>query len=227
MDTRKSTPAGGIRGRQGLPAVQGAPAGEADAGESSLTCGGPVAELVYSAEGDVTPIGDLPAGEADRLEHLEAVIADRILKPGGSALFYVGQSILPDVLDVVRPHLRYWWTAATLHAGAANLLNRLGIRCTFKPILWLVKETRGEVSRIVHDTASSPREKDLHPWQQGLGDAEHFISALCPEGGTVVDFFAGSGTTATAARRLGRRFVTLEVDPATAAVAAERLRGVP
>lgn len=76
MATKTTPPAGGIRGRQGLRAVQGAPAGEADAGESSTTSAELVGELVYSAEGDVTPIGDLPAGEAERLEHLEAVIAD-------------------------------------------------------------------------------------------------------------------------------------------------------
>ena len=39
MASKTTPPAGGIRGRQGLRAVQGAPAGEADAGESSLTCG--------------------------------------------------------------------------------------------------------------------------------------------------------------------------------------------
>jgi len=50
------------------------------------------------------------------------------------------------------------------------------------------------------------------------------IAAGCKRGGTVLDMFCGTGTTGIAARQLGRRFTGIELNPAFAALAAERLR---
>jgi DNA modification methylase len=50
------------------------------------------------------------------------------------------------------------------------------------------------------------------------------IQAGCKPGGTVLDPFAGSGTTGLAARQLGRAFTGIELSPAFAGLAAERLR---
>lgn len=54
--------------------------------------------------------------------------------------------------------------------------------------------------------------------------AERCIRAGCPEGGTVLDPFGGAGTTALVAARLGRDAVLCELNPAYAALAAERVR---
>lgn len=58
-------------------------------------------------------------------------------------------------------------------------------------------------------------------WPEAL--AERIIKAGCPEGGTVLDPFLGSGTTALVARRLGRRSVGIELNESYAAMAAKRL----
>jgi site-specific DNA-methyltransferase (adenine-specific) len=50
------------------------------------------------------------------------------------------------------------------------------------------------------------------------------IKASCPPGGIVLDPFLGSGTTAVVARRLGRRYVGIELNPVYAQLAQERLR---
>ncbi len=49
------------------------------------------------------------------------------------------------------------------------------------------------------------------------------IAAGCKPGGTVLDMFTGSGTTGLAAIQLGRRFTGIELSPAFADLAAERL----
>jgi DNA modification methylase len=50
------------------------------------------------------------------------------------------------------------------------------------------------------------------------------IQAGCRPGGMVLDPFCGTGTTGLAALALGRRFTGIELNPAFAALAAERLR---
>jgi DNA modification methylase len=56
------------------------------------------------------------------------------------------------------------------------------------------------------------------------GLAEFFIKACSPPGGVVLDPFAGSGTTAAAARGLGRRAGGLEIHHEYVAAAQARLR---
>jgi DNA modification methylase len=56
------------------------------------------------------------------------------------------------------------------------------------------------------------------------GLAEFFIRACSPEGGVVIDPFAGSGTTVVVARRLGRRSGGLEIHRSFVEAARERLR---
>ncbi len=50
------------------------------------------------------------------------------------------------------------------------------------------------------------------------------IRACCPEGGVVLDPFLGAGTTAVAAQRLGRQWIGIELNPAYAALAEQRLQ---
>ena len=48
------------------------------------------------------------------------------------------------------------------------------------------------------------------------------ITAGCPEGGTVLDPFSGSGTTGDAARKLGRRYIGIDLNPTYHALAQQR-----
>lgn len=52
---------------------------------------------------------------------------------------------------------------------------------------------------------------------------EPCILAGCPEGGMVLDPFAGSGTTGVVAKRLGRNFTGVEINPAYCKMAADRI----
>jgi DNA modification methylase len=54
---------------------------------------------------------------------------------------------------------------------------------------------------------------------------EPCILAGCPEGGTVLDPFSGSGTTGMVALRHGRSYVGLELNPAYAALSRTRIDG--
>ena len=52
---------------------------------------------------------------------------------------------------------------------------------------------------------------------------EPCILAGCPEGGTVLDPFAGSGTTGVVAKKLGRNFVGVEINPEYHEMATRRI----
>ncbi len=53
--------------------------------------------------------------------------------------------------------------------------------------------------------------------------AEWFVRSLCPEGGTVLDPFSGSGTTAKVAREWGRKFVASDIRHSQAKLTKARL----
>jgi DNA modification methylase len=61
-------------------------------------------------------------------------------------------------------------------------------------------------------------------WPERL--LERPIKAMCPEGGTVLDPFAGSGTTLKVATELGRNAIGIDLDARNVALATERV-GVP
>lgn len=62
-----------------------------------------------------------------------------------------------------------------------------------------------------------------HPAEKPIEMLEHAIAATTFPGDIVLDCFAGSGSTAQAALRLGRRALALEIDPRWAGEIAKRL----
>ena len=92
----------------------------------------------------------------------------------------------------------------------------------------LVTPEKAERGKLPTDvwwhTIVSPtgREKTGYPTQKPAGIIRRMLQASSREGDWVLDFFAGSGTTAAVAAALGRRFVV--VDSSDEAIAVIRLR---
>lgn len=63
----------------------------------------------------------------------------------------------------------------------------------------------------------------IHPTEKPLGILDPLIRYACPPGGIVLDPFAGSGSTAAAARMSGRRSVLIEADERYCEAIADRL----
>jgi SAM-dependent methyltransferase len=66
-------------------------------------------------------------------------------------------------------------------------------------------------------------ERSGYPTQKPVALLERIISASCPPGGLVLDCFAGSGTTAEAAERLGRRWISVDISKYAVHLARKRL----
>lgn len=63
----------------------------------------------------------------------------------------------------------------------------------------------------------------MHPAMFPIPLAEHLIKTFCPEGGTVLDPFAGSGSTLIAAKQLGRQFYGFDIMKKYVEIARQRL----
>lgn len=70
---------------------------------------------------------------------------------------------------------------------------------------------------------SMPENTD-HPTQKPEKLIAKLILASCPEGGIVADPFLGSGTTSVTARKLGRHYLGVEMNPTYACWAEKRLQ---
>lgn len=63
----------------------------------------------------------------------------------------------------------------------------------------------------------------IHPSEKPIGILDPLIRYACPEGGLVLDMFAGSGSTLDAARQAGRRAIGIEAHEPYIEAAAKRL----
>ena len=62
-----------------------------------------------------------------------------------------------------------------------------------------------------------------HPTQKPVGIVQPLVAYSCPPGGTVLDCFAGSGTTGVVARRLGMNAILIEANEAFVATIHQRI----
>ena len=91
------------------------------------------------------------------------------------------------------------------------------------------KVARGKLPTDVWwHTIVSPtgKEKTGYPTQKPLGILRRIISASSKPGDSVLDFFAGSGTTAHAAFELERKFVVVDQNPESIEIITRRLNGL-
>ena len=186
----------------------------------------------FRVEGDVIPDNSVDLIFTDPPYDRKAIqlydglgaFAARVLRPGGSLVAYVGHIQLPEVLPALGIHLRYWWTCACVHSGPTFArMTEYGIVAKWKPIVWYVKETRGDKKTFIDDAVTGVKEKSHHEWQQAQSEAEYYINKLTVKKDFVVDPFCGGGTTPAACQATGRRWAAFEIYEDNYARAAERL----
>lgn len=154
-----------------------------------------------------------------------AETAAAILSPGGSLLVMTGQSYLPEIIELMKPHLNYQWALAYLTPGgqAVQLWDNKVI--TFwKPVLWFVKgKYKGDWIGDVIKSAVNDNDKRYHDWGQSESGMAELIEKFTDPGQTILDPFCGGGTTGVVAVRLNRRFIGIDIDPEAIRTTAERL----
>lgn len=151
------------------------------------------------------------------------VFAARVLRPGGVCIAYSGHAHLPQVMNALAESLTYAWTCAIRHTGGELRFRKFNIRNGWKPLVLFYKPPLDLWWDWFSDMTSGGKEKDAHDWQQAEAEAAHFIAAVCPAGGLMVDPFAGGGTSLVAASKLGMKYIGFEIDEAAFNAAQVRL----
>ncbi|WP_269857996.1 DNA-methyltransferase [Streptomyces sp. RPT161] len=117
------------------------------------------------------------------------------------------------------------WTGTIPWIKPASRPRKGGFKQSSEFILWGVKGTLDKDRDLYlpgHFIASQPRKDRVHITQKPVEVMQQLVR-ICPEGGTVLDPFTGSGSTGVAALREGRDFIGVELSPHYADVAEERL----
>ena len=146
-----------------------------------------------------------------------AAFADGVLKPDGVLAVLYGQTYLQDAMAQMTGFRPYRWTACYLTEGHAYISHPRGVQSNWKPILVYggTAHRFGDVFRSTGDGAA----KHAHAWGQNLEAFQAIIKSLTDPGATIVDPFAGGGTTLLAAKSLGRNAIGADVAADAAALA--------
>jgi len=142
--------------------------------------------------------------------------ANRLLKPGAFLISYSGQVYLPDVINGLSTHLEYYWLGMLYHKGITAQRFEVNMWNRAKPILFYQKPPRIKQNVWLEDVLESESpDKTKHSWGQSLTSVLKLVECFSFEGETVLDPFAGGGTTIDACIRLKRQCYACEVNKAT------------
>ena len=141
--------------------------------------------------------------------------AKRVLKPNGYCVAYSGQMYLPEVINRMCENLDYYWTFAVYHEGQTQIVNGINLMCRWKPVL-IFQNGKKKIENTFQDYfVSEQREKNGHDWQQSKSGVAYLIEMFTKKGDTILEPFAGSGTTMIAAREKERNVIGAEIDEKT------------
>lgn len=126
-------------------------------------------------------------------------------------LFYAKQAKQLKFYEVRYPHKRDRKSSYLLkdYGGKKGGLHPFGS---------LVSDVWTDIHRVKHN-----KYRDEHPCQLPIHLLERLILMTTDENDTVLDPFSGTGTTAIAAKRLGRNYLGLELDPDYVQIAENKL----
>ena len=149
-------------------------------------------------------------------------VCARVLKPGGAAIVMVGQTYLPEVLRRLSERLQYYWIMSYLTPGQSPNLMHRKVNTQWKPLVWLTKD--GYTGPTVSDVfRSDANDKRFHHWGQSESGMAAIVERFSKPGDVILDPFMGAGTTGVVAVEMHRRFVGVDLDPSSVAMAKSRL----
>lgn len=146
----------------------------------------------------------------------------RVVKPGRACMVFTDWRQLPTTTDALQAGGFVW--RGVVPCEKPHPRPAPGFAASAEYVVW---GTRGptDFGHSVHlpgrVVGQTPRDRE-HITQKPIGWIEHLLGVVEP-GGTVLDPFAGSGTTLVAARARGFRAIGIEIDKAFVDMTTRRL----
>lgn len=153
---------------------------------------------------------------------------DRVLKPNGKLYFFTdwrGYAFYyPLVTETIPARNLLVWDKRSGPGNTYNFQHELIIFATKQPFAI----GASNIISLAGFGAGAKRTDGakVHPTQKPVELIAKLIGDSTPEGGVVLDCFAGSGTTAVACKRLNRRYICFELQEKYCIIARERVAGV-
>lgn len=137
----------------------------------------------------------------------------KTLQPGHYGILFYAKDLNQNKFYEIRyPHKRCR-KCGYLHKDYGG---KKGLLHPFGPLL---SDVWTDIHRIKHN-----KYRDEHPCQLPIHLLERIILMSTDEGDIVLDPFSGTGTTAIAAKRLGRKYIGFELDEEYVRISEKRLR---
>ncbi|MFE7659669.1 DNA-methyltransferase [Streptomyces celluloflavus] len=154
----------------------------------------------------------------------------RTARHGAPLLLFTDFRQLPVNSDALQAAGFTWSGIVTWHKPIARP-RKGGFKRDCEYVLWGVKGHVDAVRNPVYlpglYSASQPRGSQRHHITQKPDQLMRELVKICPEGGTVLDPFTGSGSTGAAALTNGRGFIGIEHSAHYADIARQRLISTP
>ena len=136
----------------------------------------------------------------------------RILKPGSHCYIMTNNINLRDLLNVADSvgfgfHNLLVWEKNTANANRWYMKNMELTLMFYKKPVNKINDCGSKAFR-----ANNPKNKS-HPTEKPVELMQHYIENSSQPGDLILDPFSGSGATAIAAQRSGRRWIAIEKDP--------------
>ncbi|QRQ86271.1 DNA-methyltransferase [Cupriavidus oxalaticus] len=186
-------------------------------------------KYLSSSSGNIAKTTDFGGDNRDqRAFHfwscLWSAAALRVSKPGAPGLFFTDWRQLPVSTDYLQGGGWVWRGVVPWAKKAARpQMGRFSAQCEY--VVWgsagpmPIERGVGCLPGFYEFAYPADRE---HITQKPV-DLMAAMVEICPEGGTVLDPFMGSGTTGVAAIKMGRKFIGVEQHPEYFAVACRRI----
>lgn len=136
----------------------------------------------------------------------------KALQPAHYGILYYAKHLSQNKMFEIRaPHQRCRKCGVLIkdYGGKKQQLHPFGPLCSD---MWI------DIHRIRHN-----RQRDTHPCQLPIHLLERILLMSSDEGDVILDPFIGTGTTAIAAKRLGRNYIGIEIDPDYVKIAKNKI----
>lgn len=153
-----------------------------------------------------------------------AETAARVLKPGGNVLAYVGNIHLLDAAIAMKGCLTAHPLLTTYLLPSWVPLWQYHAHANYLPLLWFSRGDGLPQKWIkLQNNAALAHKSHAHRWGKNGKSITKWLDAFTSPGAIVFDPFTGGGTVPAVCKMLQRNYLAFEIDPATAALARERV----